>query len=124
MGSEGYGAARAGSGRKPFPELSMNLDFESATDPEPEGLSTYNFAAIVCIVVAFWYGVGALYFYGSLRKSVFMLVCAAILTCVPCVVVGVLRYREIHYRCVDVTMVAAATFASAISGWQCPANAH
>ena len=77
---------------------SVDLNFESASEPEPEGLSAFAFGGIVFLVIWFWYGVIALYFYGGLGGSAAMVSLAALFTPLPCITICVLRWREIHNR--------------------------
>ena len=76
----------------------IDLNFEHQDDPEPEGLDAFSFGGIVFLIIWFWYGVMSLYFYGTLRNRTWMVVFAALLTPLPCVVIVWLRWREIHNR--------------------------
>ena len=79
-------------------EAAVDLNFESVSEPEPEGLSAFAFGGIVFLLIWFWYGVVSLYFYGALQSSTAMVALAVLLTPLPCIIICALRWRELHNR--------------------------
>ena len=68
--------------------------------------------AIIVAMVAYWFGILTLFFYGALANSSGMIVVAAILTPLPCIAIGLMRWREHQHLCV--AFVASVAFPRAI----------
>lgn len=62
------------------------------------GIGFCAFVAIVVSLVAFWFGVLGLFFYGALNDSTGMIVTASILSPIPCIAIIVMKWREVHHR--------------------------